>query len=59
VEGIDKMINFDDNYKRLHIDKIVELVEPLDIERRFEILIIIIEKVRIYELEDIVRKLIK
>ena len=56
---MDKMINFDDNYKRLHIDKIVELVEPLNIERRFEILITIIEKVRIYELEDIVRKLIK
>jgi transcriptional regulator with XRE-family HTH domain len=57
LTGIGEMIKFNCDENNSPIEQIVELVEPLNTERRSEILLTIIEKRRIYDMEDVMMQL--
>ena len=57
LTGIGEMIKFNCDENNSHIEQLVKLVEPLNTERRSEILLTIIEKRRIYDIEDVMMQL--
>lgn len=57
LTGIGEMIKFNCNENDSHIEQIVGLIEPLNTERKSEILLTIIEKRRIYDMEDVMMQL--
>ena len=57
LTGIGEMIKFNCDENNSHIEQIVGLIEPLNTERKSEILLTIIEKRRIYDMEDVVMQL--
>ena len=57
LTGIGEMIKFNYDENNSHIEQIVGLIEPLNTERKSEILLTIIEKRRIYDMEDVVMQL--
>jgi|694.fasta_scaffold11195_4 transcriptional regulator with XRE-family HTH domain len=58
LTGKDEMLKFDINGMS-KVEQILELVEPLNDSRKDELLRTIIEKRRIYEIEDFVTQLIQ
>jgi transcriptional regulator with XRE-family HTH domain len=58
LTGKDEMLKFDINGMS-KVEQILELVEPLNDNRKDELLRTIIEKRRIYEIEDFVTQLIQ
>ena len=58
LTGKDEMLKFDIN-EMSKVEQILELVEPLNDNRKDELLRTIIEKRRIYEIEDFVTQLIQ
>lgn len=58
LTGKDEMLKFDIN-EMSKVEQILELVEPLNDSRKDELLRTIIEKRRIYEIEDFVTQLIQ
>ncbi len=58
LTGKDEMLKFDINGMS-KVEQILELVEPLNDSRKDELLRMIIEKRRIYEIEDFVTQLIQ
>ena len=57
LTGIGEMIKFNYDENNSHIEQIVGLIEPLNTERKSEILLTIIEKRRIYDMEDVMMQL--
>jgi transcriptional regulator with XRE-family HTH domain len=57
LTGIGEMIKFNCDENNSHIEQIVGLIEPLNTERKSEILLTIIEKRRIYDMEDVMMQL--